>query len=85
VMYGAAPDPGVRYRYHRIACGDWWVEDPRSPYYNRFHHLPCERRPPFRVTDGDLSRSPTASDSSAWGSSATSQRRRPWFRSPGMA
>jgi L,D-peptidoglycan transpeptidase YkuD (ErfK/YbiS/YcfS/YnhG family) len=60
VMYGAAPDPGVRYRYHRIACGDWWVEDPRSPYYNRFHHVPCGIRPPFRVTDEDLSRSPTA-------------------------
>ncbi len=60
VMYGIAPDPGVRYRYHRVACGDWWVEDPRSPYYNRFHHVPCGTRPPFRVTDEDLSRSPTA-------------------------
>ena len=59
-MYGVAPDPGVRYRYHRIACGDWWVEDPRSPFYNRFHHVPCGTRPPFRVTDEDLSRSPTA-------------------------
>src|SRR5919204_246663 len=27
VMYGIAPSPGVRYRYHRIVCGDWWVED----------------------------------------------------------
>jgi L,D-peptidoglycan transpeptidase YkuD (ErfK/YbiS/YcfS/YnhG family) len=35
-MYGVAPNPGVRYRYHRIVCGDWWVEDARSPHYNRF-------------------------------------------------
>src|SRR5437763_15204075 len=27
--------------YHRIVCGDWWVEDSRSPWYNRFHHVPC--------------------------------------------
>ncbi len=60
VMYGVAPNPGVRYPYRRVVCGDWWVEDPRSPYYNRFHHVPCGSRPPFRVTDEDLSRSPTA-------------------------
>ncbi len=60
VMYGVAPNPGVRYRYRRLVCGDWWVEDPRSPYYNRFHHVPCGSRPPFKVTDEDLSRSPTA-------------------------
>jgi L,D-peptidoglycan transpeptidase YkuD (ErfK/YbiS/YcfS/YnhG family) len=60
VMYGVAPNPGVRYPYHRIVCGDWWVEDARSPYYNRFHHVPCGTRPPFRVTDQDMSRSPTA-------------------------
>ena len=60
VMYGVAPNPGVRYRYRRVVCGDWWVEDSRSPYYNRFQHVPCGSRPPFRVTDEDLSRSPTA-------------------------
>jgi L,D-peptidoglycan transpeptidase YkuD (ErfK/YbiS/YcfS/YnhG family) len=60
VMYGIAASPGVRYRYHRIACGDWWVEDPSSPYYNRFRHVPCGSSPPFRVTSEDLSRSPTA-------------------------
>ena len=27
---------------------------------NRFHHVPCGTRPPFRVTSEDLSRSPTA-------------------------
>ena len=60
VMYGVAPNPGVHYRYHRIVCGDWWVEDARSPYYNRFHHVPCGSRPPFRVTDEDMSHSPTS-------------------------
>jgi L,D-peptidoglycan transpeptidase YkuD (ErfK/YbiS/YcfS/YnhG family) len=60
VMYGIAPNPGVHYRYRRIACGDWWVEDPRSPYYNRFRHERCNATPPFRVTSEDLARSPTA-------------------------
>jgi L,D-peptidoglycan transpeptidase YkuD (ErfK/YbiS/YcfS/YnhG family) len=60
VMYGVAPNPGVRYAYRRLVCGDWWVEDPRSPYYNRLRHVPCDTRPPFEVTSEDLSRSPTA-------------------------
>ena len=59
-MYGIAPNPGVRYQYRRIVCGDWWVEDPRSPFYNRFHHVKCGTKPPFQVTSEDLSRSPTA-------------------------
>jgi L,D-peptidoglycan transpeptidase YkuD (ErfK/YbiS/YcfS/YnhG family) len=58
VMYGIGPNPGVRYRYRRIVCGDWWVEDPRSPFYNRFHHVRCGSKPPFRVTSEDMSRSP---------------------------
>src|SRR5581483_11475875 len=29
-VFGSRPDPGVRYRYHRIVCGDWWDEDPSS-------------------------------------------------------
>jgi L,D-peptidoglycan transpeptidase YkuD (ErfK/YbiS/YcfS/YnhG family) len=60
VMYGIAPNPGVHFLYRRIACGDWWVKDPRSPYYNRFRHERCNAPPPFRVTSEDLSRSPTA-------------------------
>ena len=59
-MYGIAASPGVRYRYHRIVCGDWWVEDPRSPSYNRFRHVPCGSKPPFRVKSEDMSHSPTA-------------------------
>ncbi|HUK94949.1 MAG TPA: L,D-transpeptidase family protein [Gaiellaceae bacterium] len=60
VMYGTAPNPGVHYPYHRVVCGDWWVEDPASPSYNRFRHVPCGSTPPFRTTSEDLSRSPTA-------------------------
>jgi L,D-peptidoglycan transpeptidase YkuD (ErfK/YbiS/YcfS/YnhG family) len=58
VMYGVGPDPSIRYRYHRIVCGDWWVEDSRSPFYNRFHHVRCGTKPPFRITSEDMSRSP---------------------------
>ena len=59
-MYGVEPDPGVRFRYRRLACGDWWVEDPSSPAYNTFQHVPCGRRPPFRTTTPDMSKSPQA-------------------------
>jgi len=47
VAYGVAPDPGTRLAYHVLACGDWWDEDPSSPTYNEFRHVPCRRRPPF--------------------------------------
>jgi L,D-peptidoglycan transpeptidase YkuD (ErfK/YbiS/YcfS/YnhG family) len=54
VMYGVAPNPGVRYRYRRLVCGDWWNEDPRSPTYNTFQHIRCGARPPFRTTTPGL-------------------------------
>ncbi len=60
LMYGVGANPGVRYRYHRIVCGDWWVEDIRSPFYNRFHHVRCGTMPPFRITSEDMSRSPVS-------------------------
>jgi L,D-peptidoglycan transpeptidase YkuD (ErfK/YbiS/YcfS/YnhG family) len=47
VIYGIDPDPGVRLRYHRLACGDWWDEDPRSRTYNTFRHVACGTSPPF--------------------------------------
>ena len=59
-MYGIARDPGVRYRYRRIVCGDYWVEDPSSPSYNRFRHVPCGQSPPFRVTGERLWQATTA-------------------------
>ena len=46
-FYGTAPAPGVRFRYHRLVCGDWWDEDPTSPSYNRFRHLTCHSTPAF--------------------------------------
>jgi L,D-peptidoglycan transpeptidase YkuD (ErfK/YbiS/YcfS/YnhG family) len=58
-IYGSAPDPGVHLRYHRIVCGDYWVEDPRSPSYNTFRHVACGTSPPFRAADG-LWQSPRA-------------------------
>lgn len=46
-MYGIEPDPGVAFSYHRLTCGDWWDEDPRTPAYNRFAHVACGSRPAF--------------------------------------
>ena len=44
-MYGIEPDPGVRFRYHRLVCGDWWDEDPSSATYNTFRHVACGLSP----------------------------------------
>jgi L,D-peptidoglycan transpeptidase YkuD (ErfK/YbiS/YcfS/YnhG family) len=55
-MYGNAANPGVRFRYVRLRCGDWWVEDPQSSVYNTFVRLGCGVRPPFRVTTPDMSK-----------------------------
>ena len=46
-MYGNAPNPGVRYAYHRLVCGDWWDEDPSSRDYNLFEHVRCATDPAF--------------------------------------
>jgi L,D-peptidoglycan transpeptidase YkuD (ErfK/YbiS/YcfS/YnhG family) len=59
-MYGNERNPGVRYRYKRVRCGDWWVEDPASPAYNTFQRIGCGRKPPFKVTTPDMSKSPLA-------------------------
>jgi L,D-peptidoglycan transpeptidase YkuD (ErfK/YbiS/YcfS/YnhG family) len=53
-MYGNSANPGVRYRYRKLACGDWWNEDPRSATYNTFQHVRCGNRPPFRTTTPGL-------------------------------
>jgi L,D-peptidoglycan transpeptidase YkuD (ErfK/YbiS/YcfS/YnhG family) len=47
VAYGNAPDPGTALRYHHLVCGDWWDEDPTSPAYNTFQHVPCGQTAPF--------------------------------------
>jgi L,D-peptidoglycan transpeptidase YkuD (ErfK/YbiS/YcfS/YnhG family) len=59
-MYGNAPNPGVAFPYTRLRCGDWWVEDPKSPAYNTFQRVGCGVRPPFKVTTPDMSKSPRA-------------------------
>jgi L,D-peptidoglycan transpeptidase YkuD (ErfK/YbiS/YcfS/YnhG family) len=59
-MYGNAANPGVKFGYTRLRCGDWWVEDPRSPAYNTFQRIGCGVKPPFRVTTPDMSKSPRA-------------------------
>jgi L,D-peptidoglycan transpeptidase YkuD (ErfK/YbiS/YcfS/YnhG family) len=59
-MYGNDPNPGVRFAYRRLRCGDWWNEDPASRTYNTFQHVPCGTRPPFRVTTPGLWQERTA-------------------------
>jgi L,D-peptidoglycan transpeptidase YkuD (ErfK/YbiS/YcfS/YnhG family) len=56
-MYGNAPNPGIAFRYTRLRCGDWWVEDPASPAYNTFQRVGCGVKPPFKVTTPDMSKS----------------------------
>jgi L,D-peptidoglycan transpeptidase YkuD (ErfK/YbiS/YcfS/YnhG family) len=46
-MYGNEANPGVRFDYRRLRCGDWWDEDPTSPTYNSFQHVRCGTTPPF--------------------------------------
>ena len=59
VMYGIAANPGVRYRYHRVVCGDWWVEDPGSP--STTSSATCAAgHASVPVTSEDMSESPTA-------------------------
>jgi L,D-peptidoglycan transpeptidase YkuD (ErfK/YbiS/YcfS/YnhG family) len=49
VMYGNEANPGVKFRYRRLRCGDWWDEDPSSPTYNTLQRLRCGQQPPFKV------------------------------------
>jgi len=56
-MYGNDPNPGVHFGYTLLRCGDWWVEDPRSPAYNTFRRVGCGVKPPFKVTTPDMSKS----------------------------
>jgi L,D-peptidoglycan transpeptidase YkuD (ErfK/YbiS/YcfS/YnhG family) len=47
-MYGNDPNPRrLHYAYHQLVCGDWWDEDPYSPQYNQFVHVPCGTTPSF--------------------------------------
>jgi len=52
-MYGNEANPGVRFRYVRVRCGDWWNEDASSRTYNTFQRVGCRVRPPFSIkSDG---------------------------------
>ena len=46
-MYGTQANPGTKFAYHQLVCGDWWDEDPSSPTYNTFEHVACGTTPPF--------------------------------------
>lgn len=46
-MYGVLANPGVDFAYHHLVCGDWWDEQPSSPLYNHFVHVPCGTKPDF--------------------------------------
>jgi L,D-peptidoglycan transpeptidase YkuD (ErfK/YbiS/YcfS/YnhG family) len=59
-MYGNSANPGVRYRYRRLRCGDWWSEDQTSPTYNTFQHVACGKPPPFKVKTAGMWQQPNA-------------------------
>jgi L,D-peptidoglycan transpeptidase YkuD (ErfK/YbiS/YcfS/YnhG family) len=47
-VYGnSAVSPTTRYPYHHLVCGDWWDEQPGSPTYDTFQHVPCGITPPY--------------------------------------
>jgi L,D-peptidoglycan transpeptidase YkuD (ErfK/YbiS/YcfS/YnhG family) len=59
-MYGIERNPGVKFRYRRLRCGDWWDEDPSSATYNTFQHVRCGTTPPFRVVSKGMWQEPRA-------------------------
>jgi L,D-peptidoglycan transpeptidase YkuD (ErfK/YbiS/YcfS/YnhG family) len=47
-IYGnSTVSPTTRYPYHHLVCGDWWDEQPGSPTYDTFQHVPCGITPPY--------------------------------------
>ena len=47
-IYGnSTVSPTTRYPYHHLVCGDWWDEQPGSPAYDTFQHVPCGITPPY--------------------------------------
>jgi L,D-peptidoglycan transpeptidase YkuD (ErfK/YbiS/YcfS/YnhG family) len=47
-VYGnSTVSPTTRYPYHHLVCGDWWDEQPGSPAYDTFQHVPCGTTPPY--------------------------------------
>jgi L,D-peptidoglycan transpeptidase YkuD (ErfK/YbiS/YcfS/YnhG family) len=47
-IYGnSTVSPTTRYPYHHLVCGDWWNEQPGSPTYDTFQHVPCGTTPSY--------------------------------------
>jgi L,D-peptidoglycan transpeptidase YkuD (ErfK/YbiS/YcfS/YnhG family) len=47
-IYGnSMVSPSTRYPYHHLVCGDWWDEQPGSPTYDSFEHVPCPVTPAY--------------------------------------
>jgi L,D-peptidoglycan transpeptidase YkuD (ErfK/YbiS/YcfS/YnhG family) len=47
-VYGnSTVSPTTRYPYRHLVCGDWWDEQPGSPAYDTFQHVPCGITPPY--------------------------------------
>jgi len=47
-VYGnSTVSPTTLYPYHHLVCGDWWDEEPGSPTYDSFQHVPCGTTPPY--------------------------------------
>jgi L,D-peptidoglycan transpeptidase YkuD (ErfK/YbiS/YcfS/YnhG family) len=44
LMFGTAPDPGVRYQFRRAGPSDVWVDDPSSAFYNTWQQDPADGR-----------------------------------------
>jgi L,D-peptidoglycan transpeptidase YkuD (ErfK/YbiS/YcfS/YnhG family) len=57
-MYGVEANPGVRFKYRRLRCGDWWNEDSASPTYNSFQHVACGKAPPFSSSSDGMWQQP---------------------------
>ena len=53
-MYGTSANPGTKFPYHQLVCGDWWDEDSASPTYNTFQHVPCGTTPPYAAASEAL-------------------------------
>jgi L,D-peptidoglycan transpeptidase YkuD (ErfK/YbiS/YcfS/YnhG family) len=48
IVYGnSTVSPTTRYPYHHLVCGDWWDEQPGSPTYDTFQHVPCPITPSY--------------------------------------
>jgi L,D-peptidoglycan transpeptidase YkuD (ErfK/YbiS/YcfS/YnhG family) len=48
IIYGnSVVSPTTRYPYHHLVCGDWWDEQPGSPTYDTFQHVPCAITPSY--------------------------------------